>query len=1028
MMPLTKTETDNTDLPIEANGWPGVASHWQIVKTDAAPVLKLLFSMDSLIYDGLLNVKITNPDDKVLTAFYSNELDDKSAVDTANYTINDGVNITGITLHENKKSVDITVDAIPAVPIVLEVNHIARADCKETYSGSATVSADLKIEGTSPLMTKALADKKWYENIFCFNGKKDIQVTVNTSLVPGTGFTWSKEQTDQVINTWLNGIYKFIEERSKGDIGMVPSVLTQEVSFSVDPVALRKDPVFMLTVSLSVNCDKEIPKDTETSEASTSQTAVMPVSCLSDEDGSYSTFVNEFEKAFLTDNLKIALNTSPHESQKAGYPEVCVLRPNTEGASVPGIGYSINTTQVPIPFTPKLLSSRLISKAGVPVYPFDAVKGIDSSNPSFISFSSIDVNVWYRQFFNHFDNLLGPDYSSAIKVLDDKNTDNTSFLKKLDSQKERLADVFKTLLVPVFKDQMEVDLQNVQEDFRQALSVKLSNAYDVKSTLQFRAQVSGNNTQAPAYLYGNILRNAIPDAGTEISNIGFTAGGLLLKTDENAAFNIFMSSSDLIKDKNGRVVPVMPAELSYSASSVAMPDTEDLNDFSRFEFISKDNPILSVKKLSDQAVMVPLPVNEVPAAPLLLGQSGQLIKSEKGRFPPDLMAWNYGFTYSQTPHYPQDTLSFTVDFNLNAGEKNMLSEETADAFTSIAQFITVMPDMTGALEALSRLDAQSGDEAIAAAKTALTAYTDMTENITNSFAGREPDACFASVNMYTGTDSSHRFTVKESSAAVEGTEDVLIITISISEESREVIGIPEMLIDGYQTEPYTFKDGKDGDFCCYFTKDGEPLSANTGQTMAKRTVVLNELNILVQQEVSVSMFLERNAELIPGRPVNPALIYTTDNVTVPDYYPGFSNNDAVDIASLASGKTIKGTMLMHLNSLFALLLQNNKQPVLKYALEVTYDYLGTSDDLRIRLPVMLVPTEEMCFGNNPDKASDSILSDWISRIKNWLNEKAPDTTDALLNFSLTFFSNVTDEKKPLIQFTDVYLKMEDVEE
>ncbi len=1032
MMPITKTENGHTDLLIDVNGWPGAAAYWQIVKTDDAPVMKLLFSTDCQIYNGLMNVKLTDPDHKILTAFYSNEVNDASAVDPANYIINDGMKITGITLNENKSSVDITVDTIPEVPIILKVNNIAGADLKETYSGFATVPADPAVAGTSSLMAKALADKEWYEKKFCFKEDKNRQVAVNTSLVTAESFILSKEQTGQLVNSWLNGIYELIKERSEGNPGIMPSVPTYELSFSVDPLTLRKDVLFMLTVSLSVKCGDESQKETETQETHLSETAIMTLSCLPDEDGSYSKFVREFEEAFSADNLKMALNTGRHKSQEpgSGHPEVCILRPDTEGVSAPGIGYQINIQQEPVAFAPKLIFARLISKADVPVYPFHVVKGIDRSKPSLISFSSVDVNVWYRQFFRYFDMLLSPGYAAALKILGNKDAEEASFLTKLNMQKECLAGIFKTLMVPVFEDQMKAEVQAVQEDFRQALSVKLSNAGDLKSALRFHIRVYGNNTQAPAYLYGNIICNTIPDTEPEMSGTEFTAGRLSLKPDETASFNVLISSPDLIKDKQGRVVQVLPLDLSYAASSVAVPGNEDLNGSSRFEFISKDNALLSVRKLHEKAVMLPLPLNEIPAAPFLSGQSGQLIRYETDRFPPDLMDWNYEFTYSRECHYPQDALHFAVDFNRAADKGDLFKGESADAFTNIAQFIAVMPDMAGALEEIPHIDDQSGSEAIAAAKTALTAFTDMAQDIITGFAGREPDACLASGNtlMHTGTDSSHRFTVKESCEMVEGIENVLVITISISEESKKVIGNPQVLIDGCRTEPYSAKEGTNVDFCCYFTKDGQPLPANTGQTIPKRTVVLKALNVLVQQKVSVSVFSERNAELIPGRPVNPALVYTTEEVMFQDYYPGFLNNDAVNIASVNSCKTVKGTLLMHLTHLFALLLHKNAQPVLPCAVEVTYDYPVTPSDIRAKLPVMALPLYTMHLGNNPDTALETMLLNWISGIKDWLNLNTPDTTDALLNFNLTFFSNLTDELKPLIKLENLYLKMEDIKE
>ncbi len=1021
------------DSLIGLSRWPSVSSNWKVNKTIGQPVLSTILNFDASAYDGLLIVKVTA--DNTLTAIFTNELDATSAKDPANYSFSEDMQISVITLDADGKSVQIVVNSIPQdIPIALEVKDIQNKEKTKQYAGSASFSTSPAIAPTSTIMTKAGGDKLLYEQIwYQLNDENGIKLLVNTSLVPSKDFVLDKTQTTHLIQVWVAPIYKFVESRGLGkNTGEIPD-LQHEITFSIDPESIESKDVFKLTLDFTLERTSKHLAGSAGADILLASTSIVALSELSGNSGNnYTRFVADFEAAFSGDQeLKIAGGVDRFDAQVLADSTLWVVRLNN-GSLKPSIGFEVNKQEAPILFAPRPVANQLISRTGVDICPLDPQRGLDCAHSVKKDFIDVDINLWCNQLFGSFDDLLSPVFTTCIQIVDFRNKaaepNATNFFDLLTDQKELLADILKDLMVPVFEDQATYDASDIREDFKQALLVKLSNAYSVQSGLQFSAIVYDNNLDTAAFLYGTVAQQEGTTAAKSGQNIQFTAPKISLKPDAHAGVRFLMSAPQLIKGEKGEVLSVIDLSLSYSVTAIEhqigeLPGIKDYKASSWLQFFSKDSSILSPRPLSDKPVTVPLPLNVFPTVPGMTKQSGQLSDDQSNTPLSELLDWNYLFSYSQSFHYPQDILHFAVQFNLTTIKLDGLSG-FPDAFREIAQFISVLPEMNEALSALSLVDMGSDADKIASATTTLTAYTGMMDKIIKQSKANGLQVQQYDLRKVTSSEGPFPFEVKEGIATIEGTDGVLLVSVGIKAVYEAAIGIPEVLIDGYKT--LAFSPCEQG-FHCYYYKsllDNSPLLASKGQTIALRTVVLKSLNILGRQDAAVSVYMDRNAVLVPGRNTNPDFVFTTGKVEFPNYYyPNFVRVKAIDIAAISTGKPVKATLKEHLTTLFNALLQKNKQSKLSFNVITTYDYQVNPMGIELQLPVMMQPIRTFNLGDHPNEAPGEMLDNWVDVIGEWLKTASPSPNNARFNFNLYIFSNLTQEPRPLIQLSNLYVEL-----
>ncbi|GAA3927861.1 LysM peptidoglycan-binding domain-containing protein [Chitinophaga oryziterrae] len=503
--------TGYTDALIGLNQWPSIAASWEVntdVKQD--PQLQLNLSFGDSYYQGLMWAKAAGKTS--ITAWFTEPLDEISAIDHANYSLDQGISIQNITLASDNQTVTIQVDNVPEnLLVTLSINNISNTDQTETYTGIAQFSyPEIPAEATSTVIEQAKKDLSVYKQLwYQLTDPNGIAYAVDTTLLQ-QGYTLSTEQISALVENWITSIYLFLENRSKGLTDVPAPDAAHLLTFAIDPANLNAAQIFRLDLSFTVKRTKNAASgDLETTGGILQ--AVTEVSPLSDTSGgnthSLNTFAALFEEALLQPGkyeLRIATGT---DRENAGNDkETWAVRLGLNKNALTPIAYTINDPADPDMFAPRPISNKLESRRQVPIYYYSEKTGIDFNTPSvYVDFTGIDMDQWGNQFFSSIDNILSPEFTAAIQLVDNKK--QTTYLQDLLAGKKALADIVKEWMIPVFKDET-ANADAVKESFKQLLLEKLGNAYTTQAAIQFHATVSADiATDIAPRLYGSINRN-----------------------------------------------------------------------------------------------------------------------------------------------------------------------------------------------------------------------------------------------------------------------------------------------------------------------------------------------------------------------------------------------------------------------------------------------------------------------------------------------------------------------------------------
>ncbi|SDF78063.1 LysM peptidoglycan-binding domain-containing protein [Chitinophaga filiformis] len=1126
--------TGYTDALIGLNQWPSVAASWE-VNTDNAqkPQLQLNLSFGDSYYQGLLWAKAAGTTS--ITGWFTEPLDETSANNPANYSLDQGINIKSITLGADKQTVTIQVDNVPEnLLVTLSINNISNADKTETYTGIAQFSyPDVPQEATSTIIEQAKKDMAVYEQLwYQLTDPNGIAYTVDTTLLQ-QGYTLTAAQISDLVNVWISSIYLFLENRAQGLTDVQAPDAAHLLTFAIDTTNLNPEQIFRLDLSFAIKRSKNAAAgDLETTGGILQ--AVTEVAPLSDTSGgnthSLNTFAARFEAALLQAGkyaLRIATGTDREDA--GNNKETWAVRLGLDKTNLTPVAYTINDPADPDMFAPRPISNKLESRQQVPIYNYNEKTGIDFNTPSsYVDFTGIDMDQWGGQFFSSIDNVLSPEFTAAIQLVDNKK--QTTYLEDLLTSKEALANIVKEWMIPVFKDET-ANADAVKEAFKQSLLVKLGNAYTTQAAIQFHATVSADATEdiAPR-LYGSINRNfkyegvladtvdktivyliftnppdqtaanissnftasdgltvnssgvdplnnrrvklqlsgqAIPDSTQVTVNAGFkdmtgnivmppltnvvlteinegnnsdsitlTSTKLSLQTSNSATLPFLISSPQIVRGSGNELLPYVDLDLSFAGSSIehqisTLPNIEGYEASTWLSFVTplsvNDSPLTG----DLGKIQVPMPIREFPVAPSMVNQSGE------SSVPPDasninqLLNWNYNIAYALPIHYPQDQLDFTINFNV-ADKANTMLLGIEDAFPQLAEFITVSPSVYTVLEKqLTQVTAGTADDdpLLSTVSTALASYTALVSQVVD--ASQSNMLAMPPGNMrYTSTDVlPYTFYIQEGSATID---DVQALIVSVHGLPPEGIGQPLVDIKGYERQVYT--DVCTGDWCYYYTKDGKPLPAATGQVIPDRTVIIPTMNILARQDAATTAFIRRNVELVPGKQSSEPFIYTTGTVEFSNpYHPTTDTDTPVDISTInaPSGQHNYASLTTQLTNLFNALLEENSQDTVSFLMSCQYTYQLNASTANVGLPVIMQPIQSIQVkpgATTGDKKLADMIADWAGSIGVWYKSRNPVTTNAALWFDLTIFSNLTQQPLPLVRLRSLNLGVQYITE
>ncbi len=530
--------TGYTDAILGINQWPSVASSWMINGDEGSAKLDMGLNFDTSYYQGLITVEAKG--DTQLLGQYTVAVDKATATDLTNYTIDQNISIKSIELNADKKSVTITVDAIPEnAEITLTVNNI-KADSLDfrnlVFNGWSKFSADNNpTQAKSSIREQAIRDLQTYTQIwYQLTDPNGIAFQLDTTLTSNP-FQLSKEDIKKLVDQWIASIYLFLSERSKGNTNVELPNCDHVLSIEIDSATLNPEQIFKLELLFIIErTGGSISGDFETTGGiKRVRTSIPPLSKTElGKNTGLEEFADNFEKALSKKGkyqLKVTTGVDRDENlSNTKGTEIWATRLGVDDTTA--ISYEINDVNEPIIFAPMPISNKLETKEQIPIYNFNHKTGVDFTTPSsFVDFKNIDMDVWGKQIFSNIDSVLTPEFTAAIQLVD--NSRGTNYLKEMLDNKKRLAEILKMSMVPVY-DGQSIDSSDIQETFLQQLLVKLSNAYTTRAGVQFTATVEAEevpeNTKPPR-LYGNI-------------NLNFAFIGVELDEKDNTIVNLFFSN------------------------------------------------------------------------------------------------------------------------------------------------------------------------------------------------------------------------------------------------------------------------------------------------------------------------------------------------------------------------------------------------------------------------------------------------------------------------------------------------------
>lgn len=1082
--------TGYTDALIGLGQWPSVSSNWQVVPDgEGLPKLELMLTFDNSPYQGLIAAKADNEKTVLLT--FTEKLDASSATKKENYSINNNITVEKALLGADKQTVELTVSILSDGDYTISVKDINNEDRSATFQGRAGFSyPDMTETRFSTIQEKAQKDLRVYTQLyFQLTDPNSVAYTIETSLLKGRdsspgAIELTKDQVLGVLN-WLfnngNSIYKFLQDRADFNTSVSLPQAQCKIQCALAGNQLNDKQIFELSLSFLIErTGGAVLGDLETTSGiRKTSTRVAPLTQkLEGSSNGNNTlglkqFACNFQKALSRDgeylmNVATGVNRNRISTVHDGSAVWAVRLGLTPSEA---ISYWINNPNNPTLFAPRPISNQLHSRKDVAIYDYQTGKGLSPTVTRTLDFIDIDLDLWGRQFFSAIDSLLTSEFTASIQIVG--KHEKSDYLQKILDQKKALANIIKLGLINVFAEE-NTDASHAQEVFYQQLLSRLSNAYSTRAAIQFTAIVKAeeDGQTLPPRLFGNIVQNGpkleAVTVGPDLNQISvdrapvvieLTSPKLDLKTSNDQPVTFLLTAPDTIKGGGDEVLAYVDLDLSYNGSSIehqigSVWGIQGYLASSWLSFVIQEDKDCNQDtswplKKSLGHFKVPMVLRAFPASPTMSDQTGTASDPNISDLS-EVTLWDYSFTYALSFHYPQDRIYCQVDFNI----ADML-EMTAgfeDAFNQLAQFITVFPEVKKDLVGLlATIDATTSDqETIDNAAVALQAFIKMVSDVIDAtqeigLVMAERPKPFTSKNV-----EPFNFYIQECSVNIGSTQAALLVTLV--GELPEGISPPVVYIDpeNYDPVPYKDKDCNQANRFCFIYKKksgkDEYLSAEVGQTIPDRQVILPKMNILQRQDAWSTVYITRNEELVPSKKTAKEFVYKTPYVQFANaLHPTIDSSTIISIATIGSSGNppppITRSLREHLETLFKTLLKNNTEPLLIFQVENTYDYAINTGFTSVPQPVLMQRPLLYSVGpklkttaseaSNPHTVTqgnlEKMISEWTEAIELWFSTYKPRKDRGTLWFDLTIMSNLTKQPMPLLRLRKLKLEIEYIE-
>ncbi|GAA2399341.1 LysM peptidoglycan-binding domain-containing protein [Actinomadura vinacea] len=1035
--------TGYTDALVGLGQWPSVSSSWQVRAADTgAPLLELLLGFDDSRYQGLLAAAARDAGTVELT--FTAPLAPDGIADLDHYTFDENVTVRSAVLGADGRTVRLTVSALAdGRRYEVSVRGLRYADRPGTVEGRAGFAypADGAAR-TSSVAANARTDASVYARLRDqLDDPHGIAYTIETTLLgrsqddpAATGDAELTPEQARALRAWLcdagGSILAFLDDRAAFGTAVPSPPPAHPIGIVLARDAVNPALIFPLRVAFRLARTggtvlgelATVPGvRAATTPVAPYQHPLPPEAGTPGETLALLEFAQRLQTALSGDEqlVKVAVGVDrfAREAASGTGEETTVWAVRTGRAPGTPISYTL-TGDGPAIFAPRPVSTHLQSRRGVPIRDYRTGTGLAPRPSRHEDFAEVNLDGWCRTLFGAVDTLLTPRFTAAAQVVGALTGED--LLARALRVKERLAAAACRWMIPVF-DGEHADPAHARELFRQQMLTRLLDAYSVRAAAQFAADVHADvrdpGAESPPELFGEPIQRGQDTDGGDITPVSLTSPRLPLRTGTGVPLAFLVTAPDTVR-ADGAVVARADLDVRYEAGAIEhqigpVPGI-DHRASSWLTFIDREGPAPLSADLG--AFSVPLVLRAYPASPTMRGQAAHYPADQDGQLD-RAVRWEYRFGYSLPYHYPQDRVIAGVAFNVGGDRAGALTAD--DPFGALAEFAAVHPAVARDLDAyLAPIDARTGPgEEVTNAAAALHAFLTLAETVADS--GLVVEA--AHLSAAGGT--VYEFTIDEGSVDVGATPHALLVTVTGAPPTG--VGVPVVLIDDERYEPEPHTTGEDGRFGYVYRARGGPegryLTAASGQAIPDRTVVIPGLHLLEQQDALASVAVERNRELVPGRPSADPFVYRTPAIRgAAPLQPSTDIGTVLQVPLIgvpAPSQPAYRTLAGHLEAVFAALLLNTAEPDLTVQVEVTYSYEANPGLTPVTLPLLM---QAPLTAQRPDGALTRMLAGWAKAIHDWFQARTP-VCGGTLGFDLTLMTNLTARPMPLLRLRNLHL-------
>lgn len=849
--------------------------------------------------------------------------------------------------------------------------------------------------GTSPgWQRRALRDEELLTLIAAQIGavrgtsRPPVTMAVASSLMAGSGVQLD-DAARAAIRAFVAGALRHVAARARCQEGeSVP-----ECSVDIPVGALVAEDVLKLTASITLaRLDAQADPAHPEIGFGSAVTSDIPFEMAGESGrGGLRSFADDFEAAFASSAVRLRIGVSG--SVDEGSAEIWSIRLGREKGE--GIAFEIETEPGFFALQPlgAIFGNRTASIA-----PYASGESFPSGAPSQQVLTAIDLDRWRSAALGALDDLLLPNRSASVRLLDRllfEHPEREGYLPRLMAHRSTLADTLAASVVPLFLEEISGSAQRTAIDgarraFHRRLGLAAAPATAVALTvIDNRSAASRGSAASDLRLLGTVSGSGVGEGNPgviELTASDATDGACL------GFLCTFPSTRGTSPEARG---------LSFALEGI--------------EIVSQGIALTLVTgawvtPIGAGPIDIPVPLVGTPIPPTIRGVAASQIVGGVGtaRASAHDLA-----TYSFSMHYDcsaagQDVCEVTISPEPLHPSRPQDVTVSAPLFDALAQFVAVHPAIMADVQAgLAALTAESTREQILRTRNGVDAFERIVAEVAAACAAepvRTPSGLPEAL-----PDGAYRFAILTRKDGDAARLDILSIA---GAGASAATPIPAVVIGEYESVPVPAAEGAVASYR-YRDADGTFMEYERAIELSRRTLTISPFDFGAWPQIWGSARVHRNTQLLAEMVTAPPFLMSSPVIGMSEASIPRLSYDRVDLGTTMGAPARLAT---YLDTFFKELCGGGHAFVLDLEGSYSYDLVG----MRVSLPVFLLPG----FHFTPVAGAPlPFAADVERQVLTWL-QMVPDVDGrGEISFDVTISVVAAGELQPLLTISDLFIDM-----